>query len=75
MFGLPQTFIGEVETTGVDDNFTLAIDTSAITAWTPRHLLFHIRAKQATGNLPVIGLQFNGDTADHYNWFHSKGSG
>ena len=75
MFGLPQLAIGEVETTGADDNFSLAVDTSAITAWTPRHLLFHMRAKQATGNLPVIGVQFNGDTANNYQWFHSKGSG
>jgi len=75
MFGLPQLGIGEVTTTGVDDNFSLAIDIDGITAWTPRHLIFHIRAKQATGNLPVIGLQFNGDTDDHYEWFRSQGSG
>jgi hypothetical protein len=75
MFGLPQLAVGEVETTGVDDNFSLAIDLSGITAWTPRHLIFHIRTKQATGNLPAIGIQFNGDTDDHYQWFRSQGSG
>ena len=75
MFGLPQLAIGEVETTEADDNFSLAVDTTAITAWTPRHLLFHIRTKQAAGNLPVIGLQFNADTADNYQWYHSKGAG
>jgi len=75
MFGLPQLTIGNVETTGADDNFSLAVDIDGITAWTPRHLIFHMRAKQATGNLPVIGVQFNGDTDDHYEWFRSQGSG